>query len=265
MNHEPQWKNRKPMHTNSPLLDYLTQVRIIHLRNRVDRYTVLVRELANVGLDINDDRVQITDAICCSDDNAFPSPSVFGSFLSHLKTLREAHDKQYRSILVLEDDAIFRSFFSSEDFQKQLVDTLSAKPWDICYFGHPVTNLLKTQPKGLINTNLIFRWSHCYAVHQRILPELIAYLEATMERPAGHPEGGKMYFDGALSMFRERSPNVVTLISNPTFSIQRGSISTLADRRWYDKVAMLQLPLNLVRAIRDELWRRTGYFCTHCD
>lgn len=69
-----------------------------------------------------------------------------------------------------------------------------------------------------------------------------------------------MYIDGALTMFRTRSLNVVTLVSNPALSIQRGSVSGIADRVWYDKVAALRTILKVYRATRDELWRRTGRF-----
>jgi hypothetical protein len=86
-------------------------------------------------------------------------------------------------------------------FQKQLLQFLENEPWSICYFGHPLTHQLKDQPAGLIRSNLAFKWVHCYAVHQRVIADLVAYLEAVMERPAGHPDGGRMYIDGAFNLF----------------------------------------------------------------
>lgn len=245
---------------SSPWLDYFGRIEIIHMRARTDRYSALVHELARIGIDIHDDRVQIPDAPCPADLYGFSSRQVFGNFLSHLDILRRARDEQHKAVLVLEDDAIFRTFLANPTFQKQLVQTLEAEPWGICYFGHPITRQLTDRPRGLIRTDLTFKWAHCYAVHQRVLTDLVAYLEATMERPSGHPDGGKMYIDGALSMFRAHSPDVVTLVSNPALSIQRGSVSGIADRSWYSKVAALRTALPAVRATRDELWRRTGQF-----
>lgn len=244
----------------SPWLDYFDRIEIIHMRDRLDRYVPLVQELARVGIDIHNDRVQIPDAPRPADAYGFPSRQIFGNFLSHLDILRRARDARHQAVLVLEDDTIFRTLLTDLSVQQQLVHTLKTEPWDICYFGHPITRQLNNQPRGLIHTNVTFQWAHCYAVHHRVLADLVAYLEATIERPAGHPDGGKMYIDGALNMFRTRSPEVVTLISNPTLSIQRGSVSGIADRSWYDQQATLQKVLAMARATRDELWRRTGRF-----
>ncbi len=245
---------------NSPWLDYFDRIEIIHMRDRRDRYVPLVQELAHVGIDIHHDRVHIPEAPRPTDAYGFPSRQIFGNFLSHLDILRRARNEKHQAVLVLEDDTIFRTFLTDLSVQSQFVHTLKTEPWDICYFGHPITRQLNNQPRGLIRTDLTFCWMHCYAVHQRVLDDLVAYLEDTMERPVGHPDGGKMYIDGAISMFRDRSPQVVTLVSNPTVSIQRGSVSGIADRSWYDQQAGLQKILAMARATRDEVWRRTGHF-----
>jgi GR25 family glycosyltransferase involved in LPS biosynthesis len=245
---------------SSPLIDYFGRIEIIHLRERTDRYNALKRELARIGIDVHDERVRIPDAPRVMDDYEFPSRQVYGNFLSHLDILRQACNEQQKAVLVLEDDAIFRHSLDDLTFQRQLVQTLDTNAWGICYLGHPITRQLTNQPTGLIQTNLTFRWAHCYAVHQCVLADLVEYLESTMEHPKGHPEGGKMYIDGALSMFRMRSPHVVTLVSNPTLSIQRGSISGIAQRKWYEKVETLRPILGTARAIRDEIWRHTGFF-----
>jgi glycosyl transferase, family 25 len=244
---------------SSPLIDYFGRIEIIHLRERIDRYNALKRELARIGIDVHDERVQIPDAPRAMDDYGFPSQQVYGNFLSHLDILRRACNEQQKAILVLEDDAIFLHSLNDLTFQRQLIQTLDTHEWGICYFGHPITRQLTNQPTGLIRTNLTFPCVHCYAVHQRVLADLVAYLESTMERPQGHPEGGKMYIDGALSMFRMRLPDVVTLVSNPALSIQRGSISGIAQIKWYEKVETLRPILGTARAIRDEIWRHTGY------
>lgn len=244
----------------SPLLDYFGRIEIIHLRERIDRYNALSRELARIGIDIHDDRVKLPDAFPITDDYGFPSRAVYSNFLRHFDILRRACNEQQRAILVLEDDAIFRHFFDDLTFQKQLIQILDTEHWGICFFGHPITCQLTTQSTGLIRTSLTFNGAHCYTVHQRVLSDLVEYLEAVMERPAGHPDGGKMYYDGALNMFRMRSPDLVTLVSNPALSIQRGSDSSVFKQKWYQKVKMLRPILMTARAIRDEIWRHTGCF-----
>jgi len=193
---------------HSPLLEYFSRVEIIHLRERKDRYDVLVRELARIGIDINNDRIEIPDAPRPGDSQGFPSRQIYGNFLSHLDILRRARNNQCPAVLVLEDDAIFRTFLADAAFQRQLVKTLEIEPWDICYFGHPITNQLLGQPHGLIRSDLTFKWAHCYAVHQRALNNLVEYLEATAKRPVGDPMGGKMYIDGALSLYRKKTTNL---------------------------------------------------------
>lgn len=245
---------------SSPLIDYFGRIEIIHLRERIDRYNALKRELARIGIDVHDERVQIPDAPRVMDDYGFPSRQVHGNFLSHLDILRRACNEQQKAVLVLEDDAIFRHSLDDLTFQRRLIQTLDTNTWGICYLGHPITRQLTNQPTGLIRMDLTFQWAHCYAVHQRVLADLVEYLESTMERPQGHPEGGKMYIDGALSMFRMRSPDLVTLVSNPALSIQRGSNSGIAQIKWYKKAETLRPILGTARRIRDEIWRHTGYF-----
>ena len=244
---------------SSPLIDYFGLIEIIHLRERIDRYNALKRELARISIDVHDEHVCIPDAPRVTDDYGFPSRQVYGNFLSHLDILRRACNKQQKAVLVLEDDAIFRHSLEFLTFQRQLIQTLDTTAWGICYLGHPITRQLTNQPTGLIQTNLTFKWAHCYAVHQRVLADLVEYLESTRENPKEHPDGGKMYFDGALTRFRMRSPHLVTLVSNPALSIQRGSPSGIAQRKWYDKVETLRPILGTARMIRDEIWRHTGY------
>ena len=244
--------------TSSPVLDYFGQVSIIHLRERTERFEALKHELSRIGIDIYDKRVLIPDAPRPDDSYGFPARSIYGNFLSHLNILRQARDEKHTAVLVLEDDAIFRTFFADKAFQEQIVKTLENESWGMCYFGNPITDKLSDQPLGLINCSLPFVWAHCYAVHQSVLADLVAYLEATIETPAGHPDGGKMYIDGALNMFRDRTPSMVTLVSNPAISIQGGSPSGIATRSWYDKIALFNGLLIFARAKRDELWRQTG-------
>src|SRR5262249_35111772 len=117
---------------------------------------------------------------------------------------------------------------------------------------------LYRKPTGLIPYSGVFRWTHCYAVHARILPSLIAYIKENLNNPLGDPRGGKLYIDAAYIYFRQLiKPDVVSLVANPVMAIQGGSVSNLAGGPWYDRSNLLVPLAGLARSVRDELWRWT--------
>jgi glycosyl transferase, family 25 len=194
-----------------------------------------------------------------NDTNGFPSRGVYGNSLSHLDILRRAAKDDLQAAWVLEDDAIFRSSFRRFDVQKKMCDQLAMASWDLCFLGHTISKELSDRPVGLIPCELSFRWSHCYLVNKRFIPELVKYLEATLERPAGHPEGGRLFIDGAFNLIRELRPEIRTLVFNPTLSIQAGSQSSLNPEIWYDGIQSLHWLAERSRSVRDDIWRRTGF------
>jgi glycosyl transferase family 25 len=239
------------------LIDYFDRISIVHLRARTDRYHALVCELRRMGIEITNKKVSIPDAPMPADANSFPGKGMYGSFLSHLDILQSARKNDLQSVWVLEDDAIFSRRFVRE--QHKIVEFLSRNEWDICYFGHTLTDELRSLPLGFPRYSGAFYWAHCYAVHARILPRLITYIEETIERPRGDPRGGKMYIDAAYTLFRKFNPDVVTLVANPVLSLQRGSQSSLGEGYWYDRNALARPAVRLARLMRDECWRWTGW------
>jgi glycosyl transferase, family 25 len=234
------------------LYEYFDRISIIHLPERKDRYDALSKELRRLGIDIAGSKVDIPYAPRPEDANGFPSRGVYGSYLSHLETHRQALKDGLNSVWVLEDDAIFSRRMCRD--QEALVEKLQQTKWDICYFGHTLTKELAGQPAGLIPPTGDFFWAHCYAVHARVLPRLVAYLERATVLPSGHPEGGKLYIDAAFTLFRRFNPDVVTLVANPCLSIQKGCFSSLNNLRWYDTAASRAL-VSAARSMRDEWWR----------
>jgi glycosyl transferase, family 25 len=238
------------------LKEYFDRIAIIHLRERTDRYATLKRELRLLSIDITDQKVSIPEAPMPPEANGFASKGVYGSFLSHLDILKTARADGLRNVWILEDDAIFSKRFSRD--QKEIVEFLDTNPWDICYFGHTLTHELKLLEQGFPRYSGPFYWAHCYAVHHRVLDKLIEYLEQTLQRPHGDPLGGKLYIDAAYTLFRKFNPDVFVRVANPVLSVQRGSPSSLAKPRWYDKIGLTQSLANAARSARDECWRRTG-------
>ena len=72
------------------LIDYFGRIRIIHLPGRVDRLRGLEKELARIGLSLDDPRIGIPPAPMPQSLNGMPSKAVYGNFLSHLNILKEA-------------------------------------------------------------------------------------------------------------------------------------------------------------------------------
>ncbi len=241
------------------LLDYFDRVSVIHLKERSDRYGALVGELQRMGIPVTHPKLDVPDAPRMPDANGFPSKGVYGNFLSHLGILKSAHRADLRSVWVLEDDAIFSRRFMRD--QHEIAAVLVGSDWDLCYFGHSLMNELNGLETGLPRYSGPFYWAHCYAVHARVLPRLISYLEETLHNPPGHPRGGKAYIDAAHTLFRRFNPDVVTLVGNPVLSVQRGSPSGLADPRWYDGLRIVRPAIGAARALRDECWRWTGWSC----
>ncbi|MEQ9358224.1 glycosyltransferase family 25 protein [Coleofasciculus chthonoplastes] len=237
------------------LIDYFDRLYIIHLPEREDRYRALKQELAFIGIDITASKVRIPDAPRPEETNGFPSRSVYGNFLSHLEAFRESAKDNLEGVWILEDDAIFRRCLRRKDKQEKLVQQLASSDWDLCYLGHPLKSELRGYPFGLVPFSKGFKWIHCYCVNGRVLDKLVQYLEETMINPPGHPRGGRMYMDGALTLFRRFHPEVVRLVSHPSLSTQKGSISSLAGGHWYDHLTITKPLVTAARSVRDEIWR----------
>lgn len=234
------------------LFEYFDRIAIIHLPERTDRLQALRGELARVGLDIGSSKVSIPATPMPQDANGFPSRGVYGNFLSHLDIIQRAYDDDLESVLVLEDDAIFSRRFNR--MQPVLAESLRANAWDEAFIGHSISSGLPRSSSGLVRFSGDFLWAHCYAVHRRAMPRLIDYFLKVIERPGGHPEGGKMYVDAAHNLFRRQNPDIVCLVSAPCLSVQKGSRSSLGSTK-VDKTTFLQILAPPARTIRDELWR----------
>jgi len=235
------------------ILDYFDRVAIIHLPDREDRFRALRSELSRIGIDIHHPKVCIPEPPMPQDANGYHSRGVFGSFLSHLEILEAAYRDGLETVWVLEDDAIFNRRFRIE--QTQVAESLRNNQWDMFFVGHTVHEELPNSPTSLLRFSGPFIWAHSYAVHRRILPRLIEFLHQTMERPVGHPDGGKLYIDAAYFFFRQFNPEVICIISSPCYSVQKGSRSSLNSGPWFERNSATRFMANLARAIRDEGWR----------
>jgi hypothetical protein len=239
--------------TGLSLFDYFDRVAIIHLPERVDRFRTLSAELGSLGLDIRSPKVTIPPAPVPDGPNGFPSRGVYGNFLSHLQIIERAYSDGLETVLVLEDDAIFSRVFNRS--QLNIARHLRDNAWDQVFIGHSIAGKLPRSPSGLLQFRGSFFWAHCYAVHRRIMPRLIDYMNATIARDAGSPLGGKLYIDGAYTLFRQMNPDMICLLSSPRLSIQRGSASALNMPAWYAGSKLVDLGIAAARYVRDQAWR----------
>jgi hypothetical protein len=231
---------------NHPLLDTFDRIAVINLPERADRRRQVTRELARLGVAVDGRRVRFIEAIRPPGSGQFPSTGAHGCFLSHLKTLRQAQADGVRRLLVLEDDVMFGAEMRAA---AALADALRGEGWQLAYPGHVQPAV--AGPLRWLPTDAPLVCAHCYAVHGDALPILIDYLEACLARPAGHPKGGPMHFDGALTMLRQARPELVTLLASRSLAGQRSSRSDIIGPSWLDR-----LPLaGAVRSLRNGLRR----------
>jgi hypothetical protein len=219
-----------------PLSTAFARLRVINLRRRPDRRDETTRELAALAERVDGDRLGFFDAIEPTDAAGFPSPGVRGCYLSHLAVLEAAADEELPTVLVMEDDVAF-----VRDAGDLLVDAtrqLERLNWDLAYFGHALERLPGT-PRWLPVSGPM-RYAHCYAVSRRALPRLVDFLRQVLAREPGHPDGGPMHVDGALSTFVARHPDIRALYFSRSLVYQRPSRTDLHRPSLIDRQPLLR-------------------------
>lgn len=232
------------------LTDLFDRIVIINLVERGDRRREMDQELRQIGLSLTHPGIALFPAIRPKDAGDFPSLGARGAFLSHLEVLRNARDAGARRLLVLEDDLMIDPALGSS--LHRLAHEITSDKWDFLYLGHMQAGQM---PPHMETTRAPQQCLHFYAVQRRAFDDLIGYLEACLQRPAGHPEGGSMHVDGAISMFRERFPAYTTWLLQPSMGRQRPSRSDITHNRWYDRSALISPLMALVRRLKRRVIR----------
>jgi glycosyl transferase, family 25 len=228
------------------LADCFSKTYAINLPEREDRRRALTIELESQNFRPETRRLEIFAGVRPDSAEGFPNRGVRGCFLSHLGVLRRAMEERLESVLVLEDDVTFSPVLRERS--GMIERELREQPWGFAYLGHQ----LELQPvpgRCLIPYTGDIVLAHCYGVRGSVLPKLVEFLESVPKRPAGHPDGGPMFPDGALSFFRARHPEIVTLAAAPGLAFQRSSRSDLTPR-WFDRIPGLRETAGLLRSLR---------------
>lgn len=228
------------------LLDAFDRICIINLPQRADRRRAVARELRRLGVAVDGVRVRLFAAIRPEGPGDFPSIGARGCYLSHLEVLRQAHADGVRRLLVLEDDVMFSAEMSRAHC---LATALQVGSWHLAYLGHMQPAL--PGPLRWQQTHEPLVCAHCYAVNGTALGTVVHHLEACLARPAGHPLGGAMHFDGALTHLRQEHAGLVTLQASHSLAGQRSSRSDIIGPSWLDRLPVAAL----LRAAKNR-WRR---------
>ena len=235
VNHLPDKPTSTP--ARGPLGSAFDRVRVINLRRRTDRRAETLRELVVLGESLDGDRLGFFDAIEPADAGGFPSPGVRGCYLSHLAVLEAAARDGVPAVLVMEDDVAFVR--EAGDLLVEATRRLEQTDWDIAYFGHALDRV-SGAPRWLPVTGPM-RYAHCYAVNRRALGRLVSFLQQLLAREPGHPDGGPMHVDGALSTFVARHADIRAVFFSRSLVYQRPSRTDLHHPSLIDHHPLLRL------------------------
>ena len=259
----------KQQHTKecSALTRLFDKVYIINLVHRTDRKQEMAVELKKIHLQIDSPNVYLFPAVTPDNYEGWPSKGAKGCFMSHLGVLNDALVNRYQRILIIEDDLNFTDGFEAS--LGQLEATLNLFPWHIFYGGYELLaaerDVLTVIPASLTDTSGVsineglfttspstsIRTTHFVGFSGEVIKELVTYLTAMMERPAGHPDGGPMHVDGAYSWFRREHPEFITLMASPQLGYQRSSETDIADKKWFDTWPLVSNLVRLARKIKN--------------
>jgi hypothetical protein len=194
---------------------------IINLPNRTDRRREMERELARVGLS-----AEFFPAFRFDHPANFTNIGWRGCFMSHMEILRSAIGTE--SVLVMEDDLNFVPDFKN---RSAIIRKLPAD-WGIFYGSFVGIESIKG-PQELIEVPPAREaiGSHFYAVSGRIIPKLIAAMEAMLEGSPPPP-------DGALNIFRRDNPQLKVFAAYPALGYQRPSASDCVPKLM-DKIPLI--------------------------
>lgn len=236
----------------SGLLDLFDHCYIINLPARTDRKAEMVRQLARLGVDLNDPRITLFPAFRPGDPGAFPSIGARGCFESHIAVLRLAASNGFGRLLIFEDDLDFEPDFAER--LGPMRERLGSDEWGMFYGGHRLQDANASEPRDnllVLPPEFPVQSTHFVAFQGEAIGRLVGYLAAMKKRPSGDPAGGPMHVDGAYNWFRRENPDVMTLAARPPLGHQRSSRSDIADLTWKDRAPIVRDLVSTLRRVRN--------------
>ena len=242
---------------NTPA-DYFARTFVINLKERPDRLEQVTKALNRIGMPWSQGKVELFQSVKPDRAAGFQSAGQHGCFQSHLAVLRRAHQLQLPNVLVFEDDVEFVNVFPR--VWPDIPGQLTRQAWSIAYFGYqsPRGNTFAdrvTQHVDMQPCTQAVDCLHAYAVNGQALAAVVEHFEQILQRPAGDPRGGPMSPDGAMNVFREKHPEMLTLVAAPQLAYQRASFSDAHSKAW-QKNRAVQIMLSPLRRAKNSLRRR---------
>lgn len=239
-------------------LDDIQMIYVINLPSRTDRRAEMADQLARLGTGFAAPNVTLFPAVRPEAAGPFPSLGARGCFLSHLGVLRDARDRGFARILILEDDADFtQALIAAADGLRCL---LRSDAWDLVYLGYVAKGPLGVAYDGdasyvAVPSTTHLETSHAIALQKQPIEHFVPYLEQMLARPPGDPNGGPMHVDGAYSWFRAQNPQIRTLVHTRQCIVQRASRSDIAVTGWKERTPLI----GALRRLRNRLrWGGTS-------
>jgi glycosyl transferase family 25 len=143
----------------------------INLDKRVDRFNEIENELKNYDLHNNSERFQAID---------IPEQGILGCTMSHLAVIKLAKERNYKQILILEDDFYF--IISKEEFENELNLFFDSNiPYNVCMISYVINKTSETE-YPFIQKVLDAQTASGYILHNSFYDNLIELFEEAVEK-----------------------------------------------------------------------------------
>jgi len=239
------------------IIDYFDRTAIINLPERADRRAETRDEFKRIGWPIENEKVDFFTAIRPEIAAGFPSAGVRGCFLSHMNAIKKAKNDDLTNILIMEDDIGFISDINK--IAAEALQELVLTTWGFLYLGHEYKCELSSN-KRLERVTDPLPLRHFYAINGYIFDRFIEFLEQVLERPPGHPDGGPMFYDGALTTFRMQNRDISTFVIVPSIGYQRSSRTDISKLPVWDRWKLLNPLTSKFRLLKNTIKRTNRGF-----
>ncbi len=243
------------MSSSKGFIDYFDRSQIVNLPARKDRKRETRLEFRKYGLPIETDTCGFYAATAPDELKGFPTLGTRGCYLSHLSIIEDAIQNGLDNVLVFEDDILFSK--KIKEYGELAVGQLKELDWGIAYFGHSL-NEEENNPHWRELRQPMMR-AHFYAINGKVLEKLAKFLREIEARPAGHPDGGPMHYDGALSTFRECCPEINMYYYSKNLGAQRASKTDILESSMFDSNLIFRPFIGIARALKMRFARRYNF------
>jgi len=107
-------------------------------------------------------------------------PEAYACAETHAALLRLILQREHESVLILEDDAVFRD--DTADLMEKIASDLTYQPWDIFYMGINLIHSGARITEHLGRVRYGFH-AHAYAVNKHAVPRLLTCIEQMLANP----------------------------------------------------------------------------------